>query len=622
MKTKLFLLIALLCSLTMTAETYTIVFNSGYSDSTKETDDINSIIFSATDNCVSSIIKANKIYRAKEGYGIKGGTTGLKGELTIGLDTNYTISSLTVYAASFAHKDDSVSTYNKDKSYKVRRGIVINGEYFAWEEGHRAEIRPYTLTFDPAVPLNQITISSDTAKSNRWYAQKIEFEAENPNPSKVVLGMQYAALAFEAASWISAEEPMEDATDFYITGKNIASDISLSIKSSSSKFTLTQTALPSTGGEVSVSYSISMSAPPSQNAAVFKDTIIVSATGKDDITYTRKLPVEVTVKPQSSGARAFILDTTRMAIGPMPGDYYKYAQNTADSTLKNHLGYIICTGQRYKYGSGSKKSWDAFFHTDRDTVTNEVLDMYSNNHRYFNPENPTASVKDFDIEHMLPKSWWGGDVNPAYCDIYHLVPGDYSANRSKSNHAPGIPSDSTFNNGSFVTGSGAAYGLTRVFCPEDQYKGDFARAYFYIATCYGDSLEWLTTGEPGIAMTNEGWEEFRPWLRDLLLSWHRLDPVSKKELDRAIEVNKIQGNRNPFIDYPDLVEYIWGNKKGTSVDFYSLNQSYGNQYDDKGGTGIDQNSENTYIVRKEIRNGQLFIIRQDGVYTPMGQKLQ
>ena len=277
----------------------------------------------------------------------------------------------------------------------------------------------------------------------------------------------------------------------------------------------------------------------------------------------------------------------------------------------------ICRGIRYRYGSGSQKTWDAFFYTDRDTNTNQVLDMYSNNIRYFNPDKPTASVADFDIEHMLPKSWWGGDVNPAYCDLYHR---DYSANRSKSNHAPGIPADSTFNNGSFVTGSGEAYGLTRVFCPADEYKGDFARAYFYIATCYGDSLVWVASGEPGVAMTNSGWQEFRPWLRDLLVDWHRLDPVSEKEKTHAVEVNKIQGNRNPFIDYPELVEYIWGDKQGVQVDFRSLTQSYGDPYNDGTTTGLSEDTSRTNI-RKIFKEGKLIIIRNQTIYTPLGQKL-
>ncbi len=613
MKRFLFFLFAAIFSLSLMAEKYTIVFNSGNSDSSTPITSMNTIVLSATDNCVSEIRKAEKIYRAKEGYGIKGGTTSLKGELTIGLDDNYTITSLTVYAASLVAKD-SISTS------KIRRGIVICGQYFDWQEGHRTQLQPYTLLLNAST--DSITISSDTTNYNRWYVQKIEFEAENPHPAKAILGMQYATLNLGAVSWESEDEPMEDAIDFAVVGKNINSNISLALMNGSkSEFALTPTSLPAAGGEASVAYSITMSAAPSK-AITYKDTIIATATGTDAVWYTRKLPVELTIKPQGQGGTTFDLDTTGMAVGPMPGDYYKYAQNTADSTLKNHLGAIICCGKRYKYGSGSKKSWDAFYHTDRDTVTNEVLDMYSNNHRYFNPENPTASVKDFDIEHMLPKSWWGGTVNPAYCDLYHLVPGDYSANRSKSNHAPGIPSDSTFNNGSFVTGSGAAYGLTRVFCPEDQYKGDFARAYFYIAACYGDSLVWLTSGEPGVAMTNDSWQEFRPWLRDLLLEWHRMDPVSEKELRRAAEVNKIQGNRNPFIDYPELVEYIWGNKQGQAVNFYQLDQSYGDPYNDGTQTAIEQNSAQKSSAIKEVRDGKLVIVRKASVYTTLGQRIK
>ena len=56
----------------------------------------------------------------------------------------------------------------------------------------------------------------------------------------------------------------------------------------------------------------------------------------------------------------------------------------------------------------------------------------------------------------------------------------------------------------------------------------------------------------------------------MLLDWHRADPVSRKEIARADAVSTIQHNRNPFVDYPDLVEYIWGNKQGQAVDFSTL----------------------------------------------------
>lgn len=609
MKKVLLLLLSAL-AISAYAEKFTIVFNSGNSDSSSKTNDLNKIVFSATNNCVNEIRTANNIYRAKTGYGIKGGTTSAKGELTLGLDASYTITSLTVYAASLNGKD-SVSAKT------ITRGIVICGQYFDWEENHRTELRPYTMTLNKTV--DSLSIASNAANYNRWYVQKIEFEAENPHPEKASIEMQYPDFDFGSVSWIGPEDPLEDVLGLNIIGKNIVGNISLSIKSGN-KFSLAAQTLPGKGGEVDIFYSILIT-DSVKTAITYSDVLTAKAKGADGIERSRSISIKLTITKPSSGASTMNLDTTCMAIGPMPGDYYHYAQHTADSTLKNHLGAIICCGRRYKYGSGQYKSWDAFFHTDRDTATNQVLDMYSNNVRYFNPDKPTSSVADFDIEHMLPKSWWGGDVNPAYCDIYHLVPGDYSANRSKSNHAPGIPIDTTFWNGSFATGDTNIPGLEKVFCPADEYKGDFARAYFYIATCYGDSLKWVETGEPGASMTNEGWQEFQPWLRDLLLEWHRLDPVSDKEKARAIEVNKIQGNRNPFIDYPELVEYIWGSKQGQTVDFKTLTQSYGDPYDDEH-LPIETVTSTSAAARKELRNGQIVILRNSSIYTILGQTVQ
>ena len=618
MKKFLLFSMMLVFSMSIFAETFTIVFNSAENGDGSSSDKLEALVFSATNNCVASIQYASKVARAKPGYGIKGGTASEKGVLTLGLDATYHITEMTVYAATYPHAKDTAAT----------RGFIVYDQTFKWEANHRTEIRPYTLTVDNDV--DSIFISAEIGSYNRWYVQKIEFEAEDPHPDQAVIEMQYPTMNFGGVKWQSADEPLEDILSFNLTGRHVEGDITLSLKTGK-YFTLSQKTLPSGGGEVDIAYSITLSEVT--KAIPFSDVVIAKAKGKDGVERSRELSIELTVVPPSSGgANAFVIDTTCMAVGSMPGDYYKYAQGTADSTLKNHLGAIICCGKRYRYGSGAKHSWDAFFYTDRDTMTNEVLDMYSNNHRYFDPEKPTASVKDFDIEHMLPKSWWGGDVNPAYCDLFHLVPGDYSANRSKSNHAPGIPTDSTFNNGSFVTGSGSTYGLQRVFCPEDKYKGDFARAYFYIATCYGDSLTWLTSGEPSVAMTNEGWQEFQPWLRDLLLDWHRKDPVSKKELDRAVQVNKIQGNRNPFIDYPDLAEYIWGDKQGQEVDFNKLTQSYGDAYDenyvkpdpdpiDPDDQALD-NPSSEKTAHKELRDGRIVILRNASIYTILGQTIQ
>ena len=101
-----------------------------------------------------------------------------------------------------------------------------------------------------------------------------------------------------------------------------------------------------------------------------------------------------------------------------------------------------------------------------------------------------------------------------------------------------------------------------MFEPADEYKGDFARTYFYMVTCYQD-FDWRYQ----YMCMNGTYPSMQQWAIDLLLKWHRGDPVSQKELDRNEQVYLIQANRNPFIDYPDLVEYIWGDKKGQAFKF-------------------------------------------------------
>lgn len=600
MRKQTLLFLASIFSLSLSAETYTIVFKSGEgsSDSSSPKTALTDIVLSSTHGCAEKISTANKIYRARAGFGIKGGTGSVKGELTIDLNATYHITSMRVYAAPFAG-DSSKGNF-----------LSVCNQTITWENGHKYEIFPYDLTLDQ--DFQSIAITAKADKNNRWYVQKIEFEAEDPMPGHAKLDIPIV-IDLGSVNTYPDELPAEDVYNIDICGKDVNSPIALSM-SQGTYFSVYPDSLPAKGGEANISYSINFS-----DYTTIHDTLIVACVGEDQIPMTGIIPIKIGTYIPSQQTNVNV-DSSSMRIGPMPGNYYERAQGTQDSVLKSRLGEIINSGIRYKYGSGSRKTWDGFYYTDRDTNTNQVLDMYSNNERFFNPEKPTASVAEFDIEHMLPKSWWGGDVNPAYCDLFHLVPGDYSANRSKSNHAPGIPSDTTFWNGSFATGSGEAYGLQKVFCPADEYKGDFARAYFYIATCYGDSLKWVENGEPGMAMTNDSWQEFKPWLRDVLLAWHRMDPVSEKEKARAVEVNKIQGNRNPFIDYPDLAEFIWGDKQGIAVDFSTLVQSFGDPYGNTPSSFVTTGSESS--AYKILREGRVVIIRNSSIYTILGQPIR
>ena len=283
----------------------------------------------------------------------------------------------------------------------------------------------------------------------------------------------------------------------------------------------------------------------------------------------------------------FIVSSAFAAAGGPPAGYYSSIDGLQDASLKSALGTL--TRHRlttlYDYGSGKNRTWQGLYYTDRNTSDNSVIDMYSNNKRYFDTSNPTASVTNCDIEHMFPNSWWGAKAGckEAYCDLHHLVPADFSANRSKSNRGPGIPVDTTFNNGVWVNGNDAN-GIS-VFCPPDEYKGDFARALMYIAVTYGDTVTWQTDNATP-HMDNNSWQEFIPATSALLLAWHRADPVSNKERVRMNTVYGIQGNRNPFIDYPCLAEYIWGDKVGTAVSMAALTCAYDDSFTDEGCSAV------------------------------------
>ena len=194
----------------------------------------------------------------------------------------------------------------------------------------------------------------------------------------------------------------------------------------------------------------------------------------------------------------------------------------------------------------------------------------------------------YNREHSIPKSWWGGGKNHMYSDIFHLVPTDGYVNNRRSNYAFGEVNNVTYTYNGCKLGSPKAvstdkatlYGVTtatisvdKVFEPRDEYKGDFARGYLGMIAKYSNTSYSITSGAGGSifeafsSTTHFGLTQYGVVL---LMKWHREDPVSQKEIDRNNGIQKTQGNRNPFIDYPYLAEYIWGEHAGEKVDLAKL----------------------------------------------------
>ncbi len=240
-------------------------------------------------------------------------------------------------------------------------------------------------------------------------------------------------------------------------------------------------------------------------------------------------------------------------------EYYNKVQGLKKAELKTALHQLIQPRMVLDYGGkGEGYTWSGFAVTDS-MAGGFVRDRYSNNQRYFSGLN---AVSGMNIEHIFANSWWGHTVNNAYCDLFNLYPSDETANGRKSNNPIGVVDGTvSFDNGVILVGKSGSYradSLITAWEPADEWKGDFARTYFYMATCYQNMVNEWQTPEGLLTVERNTYPTLRRWVYELMLEWAKADPVDEIERNRNEAIYKIQGNRNPFVDYPVLSEYIWG----------------------------------------------------------------
>lgn len=235
--------------------------------------------------------------------------------------------------------------------------------------------------------------------------------------------------------------------------------------------------------------------------------------------------------------------------------------------LRDSLHGLIQPIKVLKYGGGNGRTWDGFGHTDR-MENDEVRDRYSNEVRFLNDNN--AAVSNMNIEHIWANSWWGHVQNFAYKDLFNLYPADATANGRKSNNPIGVVDGAvSYDNGVVKIGKSSSYSpdsQITAWEPADQWKGDFARTYFYMAICYSHMTDLWTTTEGLLTVDPKSPLVMRPWVYNLMMQWAKDDPVDDIERVRCDSIERIQGNRNPFVDVPVLCEYIWGDSIALAFD--------------------------------------------------------
>jgi endonuclease I len=162
-------------------------------------------------------------------------------------------------------------------------------------------------------------------------------------------------------------------------------------------------------------------------------------------------------------------------------------------------------------------------------------------------------------EHVWPNSRGIHDVGADYADLHNLHVEDMNVNSARGN----LPFDNCDNNCTAPADPEAPQDTGRntgFFMPPALHRGDVARTILYMATRYdgrdNNTLKLQVTDCPGSLAPN------MMGRLTTLLEWHRLDPPSARELYRNGAVCGFQGNRNPFVDFPELANKIFGPGSG------------------------------------------------------------
>ncbi|QTD37761.1 endonuclease [Polaribacter batillariae] len=264
--------------------------------------------------------------------------------------------------------------------------------------------------------------------------------------------------------------------------------------------------------------------------------------------------------------------TVSIGFSQIPDGYYSSATASGyalKTQLKNIIDHINDgNGQAFHdisvtYGD----LWD-LYETSDVRSDGKVWDIYSDCNFTFSTDQDRGSggateCDKYNREHTFAQSWYGGsNSHPLRGDAHHVFPSDKKVNGIRSNYAFGevLTADYTSNNGSKRGTSSIAGPNDKVFEPINEFKGDIARALFYVSVRYQDEISsWENNNNGADNMLNGTSDKvFEQWALDMLYRWHLEDPVSQKELDRNDEIFKHQKNRNPFVDHPEYVSAIWG----------------------------------------------------------------
>ncbi|MDP2187168.1 MAG: endonuclease [Sphingobacteriaceae bacterium] len=253
-------------------------------------------------------------------------------------------------------------------------------------------------------------------------------------------------------------------------------------------------------------------------------------------------PKTIQLRGQGSYSRAYYSSTQNLegaalttALRTLTGSPYTQIGYSTTVSARHRMFYII-------------DNWKV---NGRDPAHNEGFKnecVYTGRFISYNSEIGTGTLNNspylMNTEHTWPQSQ-GADPEPMKSDLHHLFITDGATNSARGNKPLGWVSSPT------LTYTGGSKANSVVFEPRDVHKGAAARALLYFAMRYGN-----------LGTTNLGF--IAPYEADLR-EWHALYPPTAIDRKRNDDVQTYQLNRNPFVDYPQLLDRIADIAGGSST---------------------------------------------------------
>ena len=222
--------------------------------------------------------------------------------------------------------------------------------------------------------------------------------------------------------------------------------------------------------------------------------------------------------------------------GTYSNSYYSSTQNKEEEALKSALKTRLAQGfTQLSYNQARDNMYmviDNWKVNGRGSAENKTVGAYTG--RVASPYSNRSQAQinfQFDTEHIFPQGRFNQNL-PMRSDIFHLVTTWSSANSTRGNLNFGNVTNPDWQNGGSKRGNG-------VFEPRDEQKGRNARAMFYFVVRYQNYAGHMTAAEEVV---------LRQWHKDFAP-----DDIDRK---RNEDIFGVQGNRNPFIDYPQLIDRI------------------------------------------------------------------